>query len=51
MSERVVALHGITKSYRMGKDNIVHALRGADLEVERASSSRSRAPSGSGNRR
>jgi len=48
VSERVLTLHGITKSYRMGKDNVVHALRGADLEVDAGELVAIMGPSGSG---
>src|SRR5258707_12391213 len=32
-TEPVIRLRGVAKTYRMGKENIVHALRGADLDV------------------
>ena len=32
-SSPVIVLRAVTKTYRMGKDNIVQALRGADLDV------------------
>ena len=44
----VLTLRGITKTYRMGKDNIVQALRGVDLDVGAGEFVAIMGPSGSG---
>ena len=48
MSDAVVSLRNVTKTYRMGKDNVVHALRGADLDVRAGEFVAIMGPSGSG---
>jgi putative ABC transport system ATP-binding protein len=48
VSEPVVRLRGVTKTYRMGKDNVVRALRGVDLDVDEGDLVALMGPSGSG---
>jgi putative ABC transport system ATP-binding protein len=43
----LIEIHGIERTYVMG-DNLVHALRGVDLTIERGSSIAMMGPSGSG---
>jgi putative ABC transport system ATP-binding protein len=48
MNESVVQLRGITKTYRIGRDITVNALRGVDLDVRPAEFVAIMGPSGSG---
>lgn len=46
--DTIIKVDGLTKRYRLGKDNFVDALRGASLEIERGEMAAIMGPSGSG---
>jgi putative ABC transport system ATP-binding protein len=46
--ETMVQTKGLKKKYQLGKDNFVHALRGADIAVEKGEMVAIMGPSGSG---
>jgi putative ABC transport system ATP-binding protein len=48
MSDAIVRGIGLTKRYRLGKDNFVDALRGATLDIRRGEMAAIMGPSGSG---
>jgi putative ABC transport system ATP-binding protein len=48
MPAPVLALRGVTKTYRMGRENVVQALRGVDLDVRAGEFVAIMGPSGSG---
>jgi len=48
MTQSVVQLRGITKTYRIGREITVNALRGVDLDVRPAEFLAVMGPSGSG---
>ena len=48
MSGTLIDIHGIEKTYRMGRDVTVQALRGVDLDVQRGEMVAVMGPSGSG---